>query len=172
MTVPQPFQYQGSKQALAALILRYSVMGLCIWLFVGCVAPASKTASSSAPAVITVTGAGTNDVAPGLPHKSTPFESYDNAIVASIEKRWYELLDTKQFRQNRTGKVVVRFHLHADGTASDMTILDNNVGALLGLACKNSIQRCAPFAPWPPDMARMVGKDYREITFTFYYSGK
>ena len=172
MPLPQPFQYQASKRALASLILHCSVIWLCAWLFVGCVAPASRIVSSSAPGITTATGTGTNDFAVGPPHKSGPLDSYDNAIFHSIEQKWFDLLDSKQFRLNKTGKVVVRFHLNSDGTISDVKISENHVGELLGYACERAIKDCAPFGKWPPNMARIDEKDYREVTFTFYYYGK
>ena len=56
-----------------------------------------------------------------------------------------------------------------DGTVSDMQVLENTVGEMLGYVCQQAINEPSPFAKWPPDMRRMVGQNYREITFTFYY---
>ena len=50
-----------------------------------------------------------------------------------------------------------------------MQTLENTVGELLGYLCQEAIEEAAPFAKWPPDMVRMIGANYREITFTFYY---
>lgn len=100
---------------------------------------------------------------------NSPFYKYDSALVESIEKRWYAILDTKDFKPNKTGKVVVRFHLHSDGTVSDVQILENQAVGLLDQACELAIKGCSPFSPWPPDMVKKVGKDYRQINFTFYY---
>jgi len=65
--------------------------------------------------------------------------------------------------------VTLRFHLNYDGRITDMEVLENNVGDLLGYVCQKAIEDPAPFAAWPSDMRRMVGMNYREITFTFYY---
>jgi hypothetical protein len=70
---------------------------------------------------------------------------------------------------DRTGKVMLRFHLNYDGTITEMTVLENTVGDLLGYVCQKAINDPAPFKPWPEDMRRLVGQNYREITFTFYY---
>ena len=100
---------------------------------------------------------------------ATPFGDYDRKIVSAISQRWYDLLDSQQFADSRTGKVTVNFHLTPDGTVTELTITDNTVGKLLGYVCQEAIEQAAPFGAWPSDMRRMVGTNFREITFTFYY---
>jgi hypothetical protein len=65
--------------------------------------------------------------------------------------------------------VTLRFRLNYDGTVTGMEVAENTVGELLALVCRDSVEESAPFAPWPGDMRRMVGRNYREISFTFYY---
>jgi hypothetical protein len=101
--------------------------------------------------------------------KATPFGQYDSEFVDAVTYRWYSLLDSQQFALDRTGKVVLRFHLNYDGTITGMAVLDNTVGDLLGYVCQKAINDPAPFKAWPEDMRRLVGQNYREITFTFYY---
>jgi hypothetical protein len=100
---------------------------------------------------------------------ATPFHAYDNAVVDRIERRWYDQLDSRKFKIDRHGKVIIQFQLHSDGTVSDLKTEDNEVDPVLEYLCKASITESAPFATWPPDMARLIGKDYREITITFTY---
>ena len=100
---------------------------------------------------------------------ATPFGAYDRAIVEAISQRWYDLLDRQQFAQNRTGKVTVYFHLNPDGSVTEMKITETTVGDLFAYLCRDAIEQAAPFGPWPSDMRRMVGTNFREITFTFYY---
>jgi hypothetical protein len=114
-------------------------------------------------------GAGRHALVPSLDVKATPFGAYDAALVEAVTQRWYDLLDSRQFAMDRTGKVTLRFHLNYDGTITDMNVLQNTVGDLLGYVCQKAINDPAPFAPWPSDMRLMVGENYREITFTFYY---
>jgi hypothetical protein len=104
-----------------------------------------------------------------LDAKATPFGAYDRAIVEAVTQRWYDLLDSRQFAQDRSGRVILKFKLKFDGTITEMETLENTVGELLGYVCQEAIQDAAPFAPWPPDMRREIGENYREITFTFYY---
>lgn len=100
---------------------------------------------------------------------ATPFGAYDRAIVEAISQRWYDLLDSQQFADSRTGKVTVYFHLNPDGSVTELKTTANSVGDLLGYICQEAIQQAAPFGKWPSDMRRMIGTNFREITFTFYY---
>jgi len=100
---------------------------------------------------------------------ATPFGDYDGKIVNAIRQRWYDLLDSQQFALDRTGKTTVYFHLNPDGSVTELKITDNTVGELLGYVCQEAIQQAAPFGPWSSDMRRMIGANFREITFTFYY---
>ena len=104
-----------------------------------------------------------------FPVKATVFGSYDAALIAAVQQRWYDLLDSSQFTQ-RSGKVVVEFRLMYDGRVTDLQVTDNDVGDLLALLCRRAIQDPAPFGEWPGDMRRMIGQNYREVTFTFFYN--
>lgn len=106
---------------------------------------------------------------PSLDVKATPFGAYDGAFIAAVTQRWYDLLDSRQFAMDRNGKVTLRFRLNYDGSIADMSVLENTVGDVLGYVCQKAVTDPSPFAPWPSDMRRMIGENYREITFTFYY---
>jgi hypothetical protein len=106
---------------------------------------------------------------PSLDVKATPFGAYDAALVSAVTQRWYDLLDSQQFAMDRNGKVMLQFHLNYDGTITDMKVVQNTVGELLSYVCEKAVSDPAPFAKWPSDMRQMVGENYREITFTFYY---
>ena len=99
----------------------------------------------------------------------TPFGSYDAALIAAVQQRWYDLLDSTQFAQ-RSGKVIVEFRLYYDGRITDMKVDGNEVGEMLGLLCQRAVLDPAPFAQWPSDMRRAIGKNYRDVLFTFYYN--
>jgi hypothetical protein len=103
-----------------------------------------------------------------LDAKATPFGAYDAAIIRAIQQRWYDILDESTIL-TRSGKVVVEFRIHHDGRVTDLRVIDQDVGELLSLFCRRAISDPAPFAPWPSDMRRMVGRDYRDVRFTFYY---
>jgi hypothetical protein len=113
-------------------------------------------------------GGVTRRLVSSLDAKATPFGDYDRRFIDAVTQRWYDLLDSQKFAQDRTGKVTLRFHLNYDGTISDMEVLENTVGDLLGYVCQEAITD-PTFEPWPSDMRRMVGANFREIVFTFYY---
>jgi outer membrane biosynthesis protein TonB len=106
---------------------------------------------------------------PSLDAKSTPFGDYDSQFIAAVTQRWYDLLDSQKFASDRRGKVTLQFHLNYDGSISDIKVLNNEVGELLSYVCQEAITDPSPYAPWPSDMRRMVGANFREIVFTFYY---
>jgi outer membrane biosynthesis protein TonB len=100
--------------------------------------------------------------------KATPFGAYDAAIIAAIQKRWYDLLDQSTFPP-RTGRVVIEFRLYSDGRITDLKVTEEDVGDILTVYCRRAISDPAPYGPWPSDMRRMIGKEYRDVKFTFYY---
>jgi hypothetical protein len=101
--------------------------------------------------------------------KVTPFSSYDAAFIAAVQQRWYDLLDSSQFAQH-SGKVVLEFRLTYDGRITDLKVSDNEVGEILSLLCQRAIRPPARKARSPDDMRRMIGGNYREVTFTFFYN--
>jgi hypothetical protein len=100
---------------------------------------------------------------------STVFGAYDAKIIAAIQNRWYSLLDEQNFGFYRSGRVSVRFRLHADGSVTQLEFAGNEVGVGLGLLCQSAIKDPSPFEPWPGDMRREIGSEYRDVTFTFIY---
>jgi len=100
--------------------------------------------------------------------KATPFGAYDAAFIEAVQQRWYDLLDAHDFVQGHRGHVTLDFILNYDGRITDMNIIENDVGEMLGLLCQKAILDPAPFSAWPSDMRRMLG-DSRRLQFTFYY---
>jgi len=104
-----------------------------------------------------------------LDAKATAFGDYDRKIVEAVTQHWYDLLDSRHFAQDRTGKVILRFKLKYDGSVEEMKTLENTVGEMLGYVCSEAVQQSAPFEKWPEKMHRDIGANFRDITFTFYY---
>jgi hypothetical protein len=104
-----------------------------------------------------------------LDAKETPFGGYDAAFTEAVANRWYDLLDERNYGANGRGKVVLQFKMHYDGHITDMRIVDNSAGDVLGLLCEKAVLDPAPFERWPSDMRRMLG-DIRNVQFTFYYN--
>lgn len=101
--------------------------------------------------------------------RRSPFGNYDSVFISTVQARWYQLLDGNQYIQDRRGKVTVTFRLHYDGRISQMEMVENTVGDMLALLCQKSLLDPAPFPKWPREMRQLVGSDYREVKFTFYY---
>jgi outer membrane biosynthesis protein TonB len=106
----------------------------------------------------------------GLDVKATPFGSYDAKIIAAIQQHWYELLDERNVVRSDSGKVVLTFRLHSNGRVTEMRVMENGVSDILALLCQQAITGPAPYEPWPDDMRRLVGAEYREVRFTFHYN--
>jgi hypothetical protein len=105
-----------------------------------------------------------------LDAKGTLFGQYDEDLIEAVQSRWYDLLRNVSFDGYRRGLVRVEFHLYYDGRVTDMKVLDNSVGEMLGLLCQKAVLDPAPFEKWPREMRLMVDKDYRQLRFTFYYN--
>jgi len=103
-----------------------------------------------------------------LDAKATPYGAYDEAIIKAVSLRWYAILDATS-TPTRPGKVVLEFRLHSDGRVTELKVLESDVGDALALYCQKAISDPSPYAPWPAEMRRMIAKDFRLITFTFYY---
>jgi hypothetical protein len=96
-----------------------------------------------------------------------PFKDYDTAFRDSITQRWDTLLAGSKSR--RIGKVVLQFRLNYDGSITDLKVLEDEVGSEQLAVCEKAVSLSSPFQPWPQDMIRLIGANYREMTFTFNY---
>lgn len=101
--------------------------------------------------------------------KASPLGDYNYRLVQAVQERWYQLLDERKFALERSGKVVVRFNLHPDGTVSEVRTSESTVGDSLSFLCELAIMQPAPFGKWPSEVRRLVGRDVLEVTFTFNY---
>ena len=104
-----------------------------------------------------------------LDAKGSPFGNYDSVFVSIVQERWYALLDNNRFMLDRRGKVALAFRMHYDGRISRLETDENTVGDVLSVLCQKSILDPAPFPKWPAEMRQIVGTDYRDVKFTFYY---
>jgi hypothetical protein len=106
---------------------------------------------------------------PSFDVKQTQFGDYDAAIYDAMQQYWDDELDQINYDGYESGKVVLQFHLNYDGRITDMKVLESTVGETMTLMCELAVLRPAPYAPWPSDMRRMIGDNYRETLITFYY---
>jgi len=98
----------------------------------------------------------------------TSYGDYDREFIDAVRTRWYQLLEGRS--SEGSGKVVVSFRMLPDGRITDLNMVRNEMSDLLGLICQQAIFDPAPYRPWPEEMRRDIAKEYRDITFTFYYS--
>jgi len=100
--------------------------------------------------------------------KDSPFGAYDQQLILAVQSRWYALIEQNRLYEG-VGQVTLYFQLLDDGTVQGMETKENTAGITLGLFCEKAIVDSAPFAPLPEKLRMLVGKEPREVNFTFYY---
>lgn len=118
-----------------------------------------------------LTGCSTPDshIPPGA-IKITSNPQYDARMAKRILKNWLELSNNSDINFN-SGKIVVSFVLHSDGTVTDTDITVNNVGYLPGMTCVEAVLKSSPFPKWSSEMVKKLG-DHCDVAFTFNYHGQ
>jgi outer membrane biosynthesis protein TonB len=101
--------------------------------------------------------------------KGAPFGNYDSKLIATVQKRWHQLLDQRKAGRDESGRVVVEFRLKYDGHVSDLKIVRREVDFVPAWDCQRAVGDSAPFPPWPREMHRIIGANYRSVRFTFAY---
>ncbi len=107
---------------------------------------------------------------PTLDLLKTPFGDYDAAFIRTVDYRWRTLLDRSPTIRNARGKVVLKFQMKADGSIANLEVIEDTAGALQSHACRQAVREPAPYRQWPEDMRRLIGKDRREVQFSFFYN--
>jgi hypothetical protein len=131
------------------------------------VPPGSSRELSARQSKLTVSGTARSGVA-AFNVASSPFGAYDQKIVRAVQSRWYALIE-KYGIYERSGMVTIQFQLHDDGTVHDVKRAQNQAGEILALFCEKAILESQPFEPLPDNLRTLIGKDPREVNFTFYY---
>jgi hypothetical protein len=105
------------------------------------------------------------------PEERAAFEQYDKEMLNNIQQHWYELLASDPIKKKKLvkGTVVVGYRLHFDGQISEVKVVSRDVDDLLAYVCLSAISDLAPYASWSPEMRKMIGSDFRDIRFTFYF---
>ncbi|MBI4025019.1 MAG: hypothetical protein HY360_08565 [Verrucomicrobia bacterium] len=99
----------------------------------------------------------------------SPYASYDKKIVAKISAYWHLLLQN-QYDGEKASSVEVTFRLLANGHITDLEITrkSTNANAIMAHWCTESIEKSAPFDPFPEAMRALAG-EFREGSITFNY---
>jgi hypothetical protein len=106
---------------------------------------------------------------PAFDVKVTGFGDYDERFIETVSQNWWNLLDSRQFAMDRTGKVVLLFRLNYDGSITQMRFAENTVGDLLGYVCEKAVLDGVPYERWTEDMRLKLG-EFTDVQFTFDYS--
>ena len=96
---------------------------------------------------------------------ASPFSRYDDDFQSAIRRSWEALLHGK----NRSGEIVLEFHLTSDGRITNMKVIKDSVGNGEAMICEKAVLASVPYPAWPADVVRMVGESFRVVTFTFNY---
>lgn len=95
--------------------------------------------------------------------------AYGKAFQEAIVTRWHQLLEGRAFRP-QTGKVVLSFWLHSNGSVSNLGVNYTSVEPGLTRLCQSAILDAAPFPPWPQEMRDQIVADFESLTMTFNYN--
>lgn len=95
--------------------------------------------------------------------------SYDAKFIAAVQQCWFALLEEQRYSLDRVGKVVLDFRLTPDGRITDMKVAQSDVGEIYTTICELAITKPAPYEKWPNDVRKLVGGNFRDVRFTFYY---
>ena len=148
---------------------------LAAWIWMGCQSPNQESVSSESASaekyVVTVGGAGK---IPKTDPKllDHPLAKYDAVFIQKVQDRWYALIESSSGLPLTPGQVRLYFRLHSNGAVTDLRMLDATVDEKLVRYAEQAIAEGAPYREWPKEMRELVGKDFREIKFTFYYNNK
>jgi hypothetical protein len=112
---------------------------------------------------------GTHEVASTstLDVKVTGYGAYDALFVEAVKQCWYRQIEDHG-GVPVTGKVVIQFRLHSDGSLTELSTLSTDVDGTFTWMCEQALRKPQPFEKWPTEMRREMGES-RVFEFTFYY---
>ena len=105
--------------------------------------------------------------------KATAFGEYDRLFIEAVQNNWDRVIEEHQALAHlnfEPGKVVLQFRLTYDGRITNVREISREVKELQGIMCRRAIEEPAPYGKWPADMRRMIGENFRDVTFTFIYN--
>ncbi|HEY8995342.1 MAG TPA: hypothetical protein VIM71_11810 [Lacunisphaera sp.] len=117
------------------------------------------------PPVITI-GQGSK-VEPGDPGWAQ-FSDYLNQLAASIQQRWYRILEESHIVPVRGSQVVIRFKLNAGGDTEIVDVTDHGSGKLGVRAAIAALDGSGPHPTWTESMIATLGNE-QTLTFSFAY---
>jgi outer membrane biosynthesis protein TonB len=103
-----------------------------------------------------------------LQASATPLGQYDAILIDAIREAWFGNVRNKTF--GNQGRVDITFRLHANGRISDLHVINSTVDSILTSYCEIAIEKPSPFPPWPNEVKRELGANFRDIRFSFHYN--
>lgn len=91
-----------------------------------------------------------------LDSRFSEFGDYTQRFLEIIQARWWTNCERTRLHAPES-IVVIEFILCKDGTLKEVTITHHNSSEPGAYACKDAIESCAPFDPWPPEMVKVLG---------------
>ena len=144
----------------------------------------SATAIPGSPAIVTEPGVPGREIVARKAHLTvagvsrtgiaafgvaeSPFGAYDKKLIKAVQSHWYALIDHYGIYES-ADVVTVKFALLDDGQVRDVTSSDSGQSRILSLFCEKAIIESGPFDPLSDELRALIGKEPREISFTFYY---
>jgi outer membrane biosynthesis protein TonB len=98
----------------------------------------------------------------------SPFGAYDKKLIKAVQSHWYALIDHYGIYES-ADVVTVKFELLDDGQVQNVSSSDSSQSRILSLFCEKAIIESGPFDPLTDELRALIGKEPREISFTFYY---
>ncbi len=104
--------------------------------------------------------------------KGTNLNRYQQKLYLAIASRW-NLKVAQTMAKIGADRVVVRFHVNADGTLSDIDIVQGNPNSILGTISADSIKQSSNLiGPFPADLKAENPRGFPwELAFRVYKSG-
>ena len=104
--------------------------------------------------------------------KGTNLNRYQHKLYLAIASRW-NLKVAQTMAKIGADRVVVRFHVNADGTLSDIDIVQGNPNSILGTISADSIKQSSNLiGPFPVDLKAENPRGFPwELAFRTYKSG-
>jgi TonB family protein len=65
--------------------------------------------------------------------------------------------------------VKVTFRIHPNGRITDVKVLKRTVSYRQTAACMEAMKNAKDIPPWPKEVGNIIGRDYQDLTLTFYY---
>ena len=98
----------------------------------------------------------------------SPFGTYDKKLIKAVQAHWYALIDHYGIYES-ADVVTVKFELLDDGQVQNVSSSDSSQSRILSLFCEKAIIESGPFDPLSNELRALIGKEPRQISFTFYY---